>query len=44
MSKVPYVSVIESIMYVMLCTWPDVSHALSVMSMYRSNLGKITGP
>jgi hypothetical protein len=27
-------------MYVMLCTCPDVSYALSAMSMYQSNYGK----
>ncbi|GAA0148364.1 transmembrane signal receptor [Lithospermum erythrorhizon] len=35
-SKVPYASVIGSIMYAMLCTRPDVSYALSVTSRYQS--------
>ena len=34
MSKIPYASVIESIMYAMLCTRPDVSYALSITSRY----------
>ena len=33
-SKVPYTSAIESIMYAMINTRPDVSYALSVISRY----------
>ena len=40
MSKIPYASAIGSIMYVMLCTRPDVSYALSTTSRYQSNLGE----
>jgi hypothetical protein len=39
MSRVSYASAIGSIMYVMLCTRPDVSYALSVTSRYQDNLG-----
>lgn len=39
MSRVPYASAIGSIMYAMLCTRPDVSYALSVMSRYQANPG-----
>jgi hypothetical protein len=39
MNDVPYASVVGSIMYVMLCTRPDVSYALSVSSMYQSDPG-----
>jgi hypothetical protein len=39
MSRVSYTSAIGSIMYVMLCTRPDVSYALSVTSRYQANLG-----
>jgi hypothetical protein len=39
MSKVPYASAIGSIMYAMLCTRPDVSNALSLTSIYQSDLG-----
>ncbi|GMI94749.1 cysteine-rich RLK (RECEPTOR-like protein kinase) 8 [Hibiscus trionum] len=35
MSKIPYASAIGSIMYVMLCTRPDVSYALSMTSQYQ---------
>ena len=40
MSKIPYASTIGSIMYVMLCTRPDVSYALSITSRYQSNPGE----
>ncbi|KAL0410680.1 UNVERIFIED_CONTAM: Retrovirus-related Pol polyprotein from transposon TNT 1-94 [Sesamum latifolium] len=36
MNKIPYASAIESIMYVMVCTRPDVSCALSMMSRFQS--------
>ena len=34
MSKIPYASAIGAIMFVMLCTQPDVSYALSMTSKY----------
>jgi hypothetical protein len=37
MRVIPYVSAIGSIMYIMLCMRSDVSHALSVTSMYQSD-------
>ena len=37
MSMIPYASGIGLIMYAMLCTRPDVSYALSVMSRYKSD-------
>jgi Reverse transcriptase (RNA-dependent DNA polymerase) len=37
MSRVSYASAIGSIMYVMLCTRPDISYALSVTSRYQAN-------
>ena len=40
MSKIPYASAIGSIMYVMLCTRPDVSYALSITSRYQSDPGE----
>ena len=40
MSKVPYASAIGSIMYVMICTHPDVSYALSMTSRFQSNPGE----
>ena len=36
---IPYASAIGSIMYAMLCTRPDIAHALSVTSRYRADLG-----
>ena len=37
MSRIPYTSMIGSIMYVMLCMRPDVSYALSITSRYQKN-------
>ena len=39
MNKVPYASAIGSIMYAMLCTRPDVCHAVSLTSRYQSDPG-----
>jgi hypothetical protein len=39
MGAIPYTSTIGSVMYVMICTHPDVSYALSAMSRYQSNYG-----
>jgi Reverse transcriptase (RNA-dependent DNA polymerase) len=39
MKKIPYASVIESIMYAMIYTRPDVSYALSVTSRHQANPG-----
>ena len=39
MSRVPYASAIGSIMYAMICTRPDVSYALSMVSRYLENPG-----
>ncbi|KAK5771314.1 hypothetical protein PVK06_047511 [Gossypium arboreum] len=35
MSKIPYASAIRSIIYAMLCTHPDVSYALSMISRHQ---------
>ena len=40
MSKISYASAIGSIMYVMICTRPDVSYALSMTSRYQANPGE----
>jgi len=40
MSKVPYASTIGSLMYAMVCTRPDIAHAMGVVSKYMNNLGK----
>jgi hypothetical protein len=40
MGKVPYVLVIRSLMYAMVCTRLDIAHAVGVMSKYMSKPGK----
>ena len=40
MSKIPYASAIGSTRYVMLCTRPDVSYALSMTSRHQSDPGE----
>ncbi|KAK8685867.1 hypothetical protein V6N13_124900 [Hibiscus sabdariffa] len=40
MSQIPYASAIGSIMYVMICTRPDLSYALSMTSRYQANPGE----
>jgi hypothetical protein len=39
MSNCHYASAVGSLMYAMLCTRPDISHAVSVVSRYQSNPG-----
>ena len=39
MAKVPYTSAIGSLMYAMLCTRPDIAHAVNVTSRFQSNPG-----
>ena len=36
MSSVPYASVVGSLMYAMVCTRPDIAHAVGVLSRYMS--------
>ncbi|KAK8708348.1 hypothetical protein V6N13_059390 [Hibiscus sabdariffa] len=40
MSQIPYASAIGSIMYVMICTRPDLSYPLSMTSRYQANPGE----
>ena len=40
MSRVPYSSAIGSLMYAMVCTRPDIAHAVGVVSRFASNPGK----
>ena len=40
MSKVPYSSVVGSLMYAMVCSRPNLSYAISLVSKYMSNPGK----
>ncbi|KAH9688421.1 hypothetical protein KPL70_015118 [Citrus sinensis] len=40
MARVPYASVVGSLMYAMVCTRPDISQAVSMVSRYMHNPGK----
>ena len=40
MSQISFASAVGSIMYVMICTRPDVSYALSMCSCYPADLGE----
>eukprot|EP00253_Pinus_taeda_P004029 PITA_04029 len=40
MSHVPYASAVSSLMYAMVCTSPDIAHAVGVLSKFMSKLGK----
>ena len=42
MSKVPYASTFGSLMYAMVCTRPNIAHAMGVVSRYMNNPGKRT--
>ena len=43
MSKVPYASAIGSLMYAMVCTRPDIAHAVGVVSRFRVGLESSIG-
>ena len=40
MTKIPYFSVVGSLMYAMVCTRPDIAHAFCVVSRFLENLRK----
>ena len=40
MSRVPYASVVGSLMYAMMCTRPNICFAVGLVSQYQSNLGR----
>ncbi|GJT56509.1 retrovirus-related pol polyprotein from transposon TNT 1-94 [Tanacetum coccineum] len=40
MEKVPYANAVGSLMYAMICTRPDISHAVEMVSRYMHNPGK----
>lgn len=40
MEKVPYASVVGSLMYAMVYTRPNIAHAVGVVSSFLSNLGR----
>jgi hypothetical protein len=37
MVKVPYQQAVGSLMYAMLCTWPDLAYPISVVSKHMAN-------
>jgi hypothetical protein len=39
-SRVPYVSAVGNLMYVMVCTRSDIAHAVGILSRYMSKPGK----
>ena len=40
MSHVPYASAVSNLMYVMVCTRPNIAHVVGVLSRFMSKLGK----
>ncbi|CAN0888961.1 Retrovirus-related Pol polyprotein from transposon TNT 1-94, partial [Linum grandiflorum] len=40
MSSIPYSSAVGSLMYAMVCTRPDIAHAVGLVSRFLSNPGK----
>ena len=40
MSRVPYASAVGSLMYAMVCTRPDLAHAVRVVSRFMGQPGK----
>ncbi|GJV47755.1 retrovirus-related pol polyprotein from transposon TNT 1-94 [Tanacetum coccineum] len=40
MSRVPYASAVESLMFAMICTRPDIAHAVRVVSRYMAKPGR----
>eukprot|EP00253_Pinus_taeda_P006637 PITA_06637 len=41
MSRIPYANVAGCLMYAMVCTRPDISHAVGVVSRYMANPGDL---
>jgi len=41
MSRVPYASVVGSLMYDMVCTRPDLAYAVSIVNRFMSNPEKL---
>ena len=40
MSRIPFASAVSSLMYVMLCTRPDICCAVGIVSRYQSDPGE----
>lgn len=38
--KIPYANTVGSIIYAMICSRPDISHGVRVVSRFMGNLGK----
>ena len=43
MSRVPYALAVESLIYAMICTRPDIAQAVGVVSQFMTDLGKSIG-
>ena len=43
MSRVPYSSVVGSLMYAMVCSRPDLAYGVDVVSRYKANLVRNIG-
>nr|GEV53445.1 putative ribonuclease H-like domain-containing protein [Tanacetum cinerariifolium] len=43
MSRVPYASVVGSLMFAMICRRPDITHAVGVVSRYMTEPGDLDG-
>ncbi|GKD04343.1 hypothetical protein Tco_1179317 [Tanacetum coccineum] len=43
MSKVPYANAVGSLMYLMVCTRPDIAYVVSTVSRYLANPGLVYG-
>ena len=41
MNSIPYASIIGSLMYVMVCTRPNIAYEVSFVSRYMVNHGKV---
>ena len=39
MNNIPYASIVGNIMYVQICTKPDIAFVVSMLGIYQSNLG-----
>ena len=40
MDKIPYASIVGSLIYVMVCTKPNIAHVVGIVSSFMSNPGK----
>ena len=41
MNKIPYANIMGSIMYAMVCTRPDLSYVVSLLSRFMGNPSKV---